>query len=253
MTGKHVFVFFGVSTLAAVLVSQAISRPMAEARTLPGHSQRPAISAAPETDMETLVRLSSVAPAVLAFGIERQTHLNTLKACPGLAPAHAEGVDRNLVVTRFKPQVLVAGSVRLASAPVSGGCISSEFGYRRGRLHKGVDYFSKVPVPVFAAGDGKVRKLEYRADYGNMIVIDHGHGVYTRYAHLESFGYIRKGDPVRAGDFIGRMGNTADIVLPRHLHYEVLTGRWGRTTGSFALTPVDVLTLPAADAESPIN
>jgi murein DD-endopeptidase MepM/ murein hydrolase activator NlpD len=220
---------------------------MAEARTLPGHSQRPAISAAPETDMETLVRLSSVAPAVLAFGVERQTQLNTLKACPGLAPAHAEGVDRNLVVTRFKPQVLVAGSVRLASAPVSGGCISSEFGYRRGRLHKGVDYFSKVPVPVFAAGDGKVRKLEYRADYGNMIIIDHGHGVYTRYAHLESFGHVRIGDRVASGDYIGTMGNTAAITLPRHLHYEVLTGRWGHDTGSFALTPVDVLTLPAAE------
>jgi murein DD-endopeptidase MepM/ murein hydrolase activator NlpD len=247
MPGKHMFAIFGTVTLAAVLVSQALSRQVAEARTIPASAPRPVIAVTATPDMDTLTRLNTVTPTVLALGLERRTHLDTLKACPGLAPAHAQGVDRNLTVTGFRPTVLVAGKVRLAAAPVSDGCVSSSFGVRNGRLHKGTDYFSKVPVPVFAAGDGKVRKLEYRADYGNMIVIDHGHGVYTRYAHLESFGHVRIGDRVASGDYIGTMGNTAAITLPRHLHYEVLTGRWGHDTGSFALTPVDVLTLPAAD------
>jgi len=247
MPGKHMFAIFGALVLASVLVSQALSRQVAEARTLPASASRPAIGVEPEPDLDTVARLNSVTPTVLALGLERQTYLETLKACPGLAPAHAQGVGRDLVITGFRPAVLVAGRVRLAAAPVSEGCVSSSFGVRNGRLHKGTDYFSKVPVPVFAAGDGKVRKREYRPDYGNMIVIDHGHGVYTRYAHLESFGHVRVGDRVASGDYIGTMGNTAAITLPRHLHYEVLTGRWGHDTGSFALTPVDVMTLPAAE------
>ena len=45
----------------------------------------------------------------------------------------------------------------------------------------------------------------------------------------------------------GMMGNTAGYQIPRHLHYEVLTGKWGAQAGSFALTPVDVMSLPEAE------
>ena len=245
MFGKHHFAIFGVAALLLAIAAQPLARLKAEARTLPEPATAPAL--APPPDVDELARMSRYAPTVLSLGLERRVHLDTLKACPGLAPAHAAGVGPDLALPDFHPFVLAAGKVRLAAAPVSAGCISSSFGVRNGGLHKGVDYFSKVPVPVFAAGEGKVRKLEYRPDYGNMIVIDHGHGVYTRYAHLESFGHVRIGDRVASGDYIGTMGNTASITLPRHLHYEVLTGRWGREAGSFALTPVDVLSLPAAE------
>jgi murein DD-endopeptidase MepM/ murein hydrolase activator NlpD len=55
---------------------------------------------------------------------------------------------------------------------------------------------------------------------------------------------------VRAGEVIGLMGNTASYKIARHLHYEVLLGDWGGQAGSFALKPVDVLSLPAARAGS---
>jgi len=245
MFGKHQLAILGVAALLLAIAAQPLARLKADARTLPQSATAPA--PVPHPDVDELARMSRYAPTVLSLGLERQVHLDTLKACPGLAPAHAANVGRDLALKDFRPFVLVAGKVRLAAAPVSAGCVSSSFGIRNGRLHKGTDYFSKVPVPVFAAGEGKVRKMEYRPDYGNMIVIDHGHGVYTRYAHLESFGRLRPGQHVNGGDYIGAMGNTAAITLPRHLHYEVLTGRWGREAGSFALTPVDVLSLPAAE------
>ena len=186
-------------------------------------------------------------PTILAIGPPETGYLKSLNACPGLTPSHAANVDTDLLVTDFKPHVLARGKVQLASAPVGGGCFSSAFGPRNGRLHKGVDYYSETAVPVFAAAEGRIRKREYRADYGNMTVIDHGDGVYTRYAHLESFGAADVGDEVHPGEIIGIMGNTAGYRVPRHLHYEVLTGVWQPRAGSFALTPVDVMTLPAAE------
>jgi murein DD-endopeptidase MepM/ murein hydrolase activator NlpD len=80
--------------------------------------------------------------------------------------------------------------------------------------------------------------MKYRDDYGNMILIDHGHGVYTRYAHLSSFhNGLAVGAHVHAGDEIGLMGNTAGYAVPLHLHYEVLLGDYTNPKGSFGLTP----------------
>lgn len=186
-------------------------------------------------------------PALLTISTRRPGYLEHLSACKGLSTSRAPDVDRNLRVTDFKPVVIAGGTVRLAAAPVSGGCWSSAFGLRNGRPHKGVDYHSKVPVDIYAAADGTIRKEIWRDDYGNMIVIDHGDGVFTRYAHLQSFGAYREGDSVSAGDVIGIMGKTASYSIPRHLHYEVLTGEWGEQAGSFALTPVDAMKLPAAE------
>ena len=88
-----------------------------------------------------------------------------------------------------------------------------------------LDYHADIGVPVLAGGDGKILEMKYRDDYGNMILIDHGGGVYTRYAHLASFG---KGSPpgvsVKAGEALGLMGNSASYQIPIHLHYEVLVG-----------------------------
>ena len=98
-----------------------------------------------------------------------------------------------------------------------------------------------------AAGDGTIVEIKYREDYGNMIVIDHGGGVYTRYAHLASFGKgLSAGVSVRAGEQIGLMGNTAGYQIPMHLHYELLLGDYNTPKASFGLEPVDPLTFPAA-------
>ena len=166
--------------------------------------------------------------------------------CPRMTITNAPKADANLQLVNFKPLVDVEG-VKLASDPAPGACLSSGFGQRGNELHKGVDYHNESGGPILAAGDGAIIEIKYRDDYGNMIVIDHGHGVYTRYAHLASFSPgLSQGVSVKRGDVIGLMGNTAGYAVPIHLHYEVLEGDYNTTKASFGLTPKDVLAFPAA-------
>ena len=78
----------------------------------------------------------------------------------------------------------------------------------------------------------------------NIRAINHGGGVYTRYAHLAGFDYnVDVGDDVAMGQQIGLMGNTSDNPIPIHLHYEILTGNYDTPKKSFVLTPVNPLSL----------
>lgn len=90
--------------------------------------------------------------------------------------------------------------------------------------HEGIDIRAPRGEPVLAAGDGKVidatERYQGSTAWGNVVVIDHGHGLVTRYAHLDSFA-VRKGDRVRAGDVIGAVGSTGKATGP-HLHFEVI-------------------------------
>ncbi len=90
--------------------------------------------------------------------------------------------------------------------------------------HEGVDILAVRGTPVHAAGGGKVISASNRYKgsdaWGNMVVIDHGHGLVTRYAHLDSYS-VRKGDRVSAGEVIGAVGSTGKVTGP-HLHFEVL-------------------------------
>jgi murein DD-endopeptidase MepM/ murein hydrolase activator NlpD len=173
----------------------------------------------------------------------------SLKICPVMYVFNRPKTDEDLVMVNYAPVVSAGESVKLATAPVAEGCLSSGFGMRRTRLHEGVDYFNQTAVDIYAAGNGVIKEMTYRNDFGNMIVIDHGDGVFTRYAHLERFSGLKEGAAVEAGDVIGLMGNTSSRKIARHLHFEVLTGEWGDEAGSFALTPLDVFDLPAADTE----
>jgi murein DD-endopeptidase MepM/ murein hydrolase activator NlpD len=169
-----------------------------------------------------------------------------LNLCPRMKIDNAPPADASMRVASYKPVVEVKG-VKIATFPAPGACLSSGYGKRAGRLHKGLDYHSETGAPILAAGDGQVIEMKYRADYGNMIVIDHGGGVFTRYAHLASFGGgLSPGVNVRAGDPIGLMGNTASYRIPIHLHYELLLGDYNTAKGSFGLEPADPMSFPAA-------
>lgn len=129
--------------------------------------------------------------------------------------------------------------VSLMLKPATKSCLSSGYGYRNGKLHKGVDYFSDMGGDVLAAGDGVIAEAVTRSDYGNMVVIDHGNGVYTRYAHLARFGSgVREGATVSSGQTLGPIGMTGASSIV-HLHYEVLTGDISSNAGSFGLESVD--------------
>ena len=105
--------------------------------------------------------------------------------------------------------------------------LSSSFGYRkdpfsgRSKRHTGVDFALKPGNPVYATGDGVVESVKFEFfGYGNSVLIDHGFGYKTRYAHLKSIGVI-EGMKVKRGECIGESGNSGRSSGP-HLHYEVL-------------------------------
>lgn len=105
--------------------------------------------------------------------------------------------------------------------------ISSHYGqrtdpfYKVTKFHGGIDFSGPVGTGIYATGDGVVKKVEKnKSGYGNNIVIDHGYGYMTRYAHLHSF-KVKKGQKVKRGQEIGTMGNTGKSTAP-HLHYEVI-------------------------------
>ncbi|MEM9706544.1 MAG: M23 family metallopeptidase [Pseudomonadota bacterium] len=106
----------------------------------------------------------------------------------------------------------------------SPGCLSSGYGPRRGgagRYHRGVDLYTGAPKDVFAAGDGRIKEIGSLRGFGNTVLIDHGRGVTTRYAHLSRFEpKLRVGDRVLLGQRIARSGKTGNAT-GIHLHYEI--------------------------------
>lgn len=105
--------------------------------------------------------------------------------------------------------------------------LSSSFGYRkdpftgRTKRHTGVDFALKPGNPVYATGEGVVESVKFEFfGYGNSVLIDHGFGYKTRYAHLKSIGVV-EGMKVKRGECIGISGNSGRSSGP-HLHYEVL-------------------------------
>jgi murein DD-endopeptidase MepM/ murein hydrolase activator NlpD len=111
--------------------------------------------------------------------------------------------------------------------PVNGQ-IMSRFGDRsdplsgEGGFHAGVDLAANIGTPVHAAADGIVAVAQYANRYGKAILIDHGNGMTTLYAHLSSFEVI-PGEEVRRGQLIGHSGATGRVSGP-HLHFEVRQG-----------------------------
>jgi murein DD-endopeptidase MepM/ murein hydrolase activator NlpD len=170
----------------------------------------------------------------------------SMSVCAKLNVANAPAANATLHIIGYSALIEVNEAVLLARAPVEKACVSSGFGARNNQPHTGIDYYNLDPVSIYAAGDGVIREAVTRADFGNMLVIDHGHGVFTRYAHLDNFDDMEVGASVISGQVIGVMGNTAATTIPRHLHYEILTGTWGEQAGSFALTPTDPLALKNA-------
>ena len=87
------------------------------------------------------------------------------------------------------------------------------------RAHRGVDLAAATGTPVRAAGDGRIVARGANGSYGNRVEIQHGGGITTLYAHLNSYGQFRVGDRVSQGDLIGFVGMTGGATGP-HLHYE---------------------------------
>ena len=92
--------------------------------------------------------------------------------------------------------------------------------YKTQQFHDGMDFTAKIGTPIYATGNGKIEKVESSArGYGKYVIIDHGFGYKTLYAHMSKF-KVAIGQKVNRGDVIGYVGNTGLSSGP-HLHYEV--------------------------------
>lgn len=110
--------------------------------------------------------------------------------------------------------------------PVPGSHLGSSFGFRidpitgRSAWHTGLDFQAESGTPILAAAGGVVVVQEYHPAYGNMVEIDHGNNLITRYAHASAT-FVKKGDLVKRGQKIAAVGSTGRSTGP-HLHFEVL-------------------------------
>lgn len=145
-----------------------------------------------------------------------------LDLCRGVSVSNAPAVDGYARVIAYTPFTAVRNIV-LARAPVD-GCLSSAYGPRNGgagAFHDGLDLYTGEPRIVVAGGDGRVVSAGDRRGYGLTVVIDHGRGVSTVYAHLSDLAPgVREGASRSGGAPIGRTGRSGNATAV-HLHYEI--------------------------------
>lgn len=123
------------------------------------------------------------------------------------------------------------------------GEISSEFGEMRSEnggpyfAHLGTDIANEAGTPVYATADGVVALNEALQLYGNAVILDHGVGVFSLYAHMDS-SVVSAGQPVAKGELIGYQGQTGYVTGP-HLHWEAIVHGTRVSGGLFTLGATD--------------
>lgn len=105
-----------------------------------------------------------------------------------------------------------------------------------GAHHTGVDIIAPTGTPVRATGDGLISHAEWSGGYGRLVIVDHGNGMHTYYAHLSKINVL-PGQEIRQGEVLGLVGSSGRVTAP-HLHYEV-------RVGSTPVNPVRYLKRPA--------
>lgn len=144
-------------------------------------------------------------------------------------------------------RTLMALPSTLPAAPV---VLSSTFGVRSdpfthgAAMHTGLDIRGTYGQPIYAAAAGRVIRVGPWSGYGNVVVIDHGHGIETRYGHLSGF-TVRPGMIVKPGDQIARMGSTGRST-GNHLHFEVRINGRAVNPQPFLEASADVLEIKAS-------
>lgn len=161
----------------------------------------------PETvDAEELLRLAQNRLPSLDQRLDAQIR-------PALEETLAEEAAREAAFPSAKP---LRGDVDVSS---EFGLRPNPFGGRGYELHNGIDFRGPIGTPIYATAKGVVVKAQQSGGYGKHVVIDHGYGYETLYAHLSAMS-VEVGDEVTRGDLIGELGNTGRSSGP-HLHYTI--------------------------------
>ena len=145
----------------------------------------------------------------------------------GRAYVQTKSFDDVVEMARDKEQMLAAIPAIQPVANKNLKRMASGYGYRIHpiykvrKMHWGMDFTAPTGTPIYATGDGKVSTYKRsRSGYGNHIIIDHGYGYKTLYAHMSKVD-VRRGQKVKRGDIIGYVGSSGRSTAP-HLHYEVI-------------------------------
>lgn len=150
--------------------------------------------------------------------IQRQTVLFS-KALDNVEEMAATKKDRLASIPSIKP--VRKDKLKRGISLLSGFGMRMHPIHKIRKMHTGLDFTCPVGTPVRATGQGTIKRIENRrTGYGKNIIIDHGYGYETRYAHLSEI-TVKEGQQVAKGEAIGAVGNTGTSTAP-HLHYEVI-------------------------------
>jgi murein DD-endopeptidase MepM/ murein hydrolase activator NlpD len=133
--------------------------------------------------------------------------------------------DKLLALETMLLQNQLSSKMLPSIPPVHGGFYSSNFGWRidpftgTNAMHEGVDFMADAGTPIYASAGGVVAYASYHPQYGNMVEIDHGNGIVTRYGHSSKL-LVKVGQVVRRGEKIAEVGSTGRST-GNHLHFEV--------------------------------
>jgi len=186
----------------------------------------------------------ATAPAA-AWSSAIGTSISTPEDTFGVLRDLLQGLENRLRYVRKDVERREALAAATPSIWPAHGWLSSAFGGRPDPFtgdsgyHQGLDISTDKGQPVFVTADGIVEMAAYSGEYGNLITVDHGFGLRTRYAHLSAYA-VKAGDRVKRGQVIGYVGSTGHSTGP-HLHYEILAN--GKL-----INPLQLLTQPTGSS-----
>ncbi|MDP8981406.1 MAG: M23 family metallopeptidase [Acidobacteriota bacterium] len=170
----------------------------------------------------------------VAYGIKGKAESTSEAGNAGLRPTYRETLgEYNFLQSASMSKIYRnyprqwQTNIRPSLWPVT-GTLLSPFGGRsdpfsgEGAIHSGVDIAAHSGTPIRVAADGIVAKAEWSGGYGKLVVVDHGSGMQTYYAHMSAFQVV-PGQEIRRGDVVGLSGGTGRVTSP-HLHFEVRMG-----------------------------
>jgi murein DD-endopeptidase MepM/ murein hydrolase activator NlpD len=199
--------------------------------------------------VKAMQKLPAVVKARASGGSQASAAMANVLPAALTSPEDTFGVLRDLLgglenrLTNVRRQVEQREALAAATPSIwpAHGWVTGWFGGRsdpftgESGFHQGLDISLEKGQPVYATADGSVETATYSGDYGNMIVVDHGFGLSTRYGHLSRFA-VKAGDAVKRGEVLGYVGSTGRSTGP-HLHYEILANKR-------LLNPLQLLTQP---------